>query len=117
MTYRQTDSVFMKTGDYIKNVEPDNFKLKLSADCRILSPERTNSANLHIVSNKVNTIQIDGKCNFQLFAENCKFERIFACVQGMVLVHRIDDLAYKSDESDGTILYPDTDNGQLKVTF
>lgn len=88
--YVQTSSLFMKEGDYIKNVEPDNFEMKLTTDCRILLPKDTNKANLSILSNKVNTIQIDGKCNFQLHAKNCKFERIFACPSGMVLVSTVE---------------------------
>lgn len=88
VVYRQTSSVFMKDGDYIKNVEPDNFEMKLTADCRVLLPHQTSRAQLLILSNKVNTIQIDGKCNYQLHAENCKFERIFACSDGMCFVNR-----------------------------
>lgn len=110
MRYEQTSSVFMKSGDYIKNIEPDNFEMRLTADCRILLPEGTNKANLYIFSDKVNTIQIDGKCNFQLFAENCKFERIFACEHGMVLTNRVDVINDISDNNDSTNMYLSGDN-------
>ncbi len=88
--YSESLTVFMGDGDYINNVAPDNFEMRLTCDCRLMLPKSTNPAILNIHSNKVNTIQIDGKCKFQIMADNCKLERIFACTEGMVLVNDSD---------------------------
>ncbi len=98
LTYTQTLTEFLKDGDYIKNIESDNFEMRLTANCRLMMPTSTEKyvAYLRVVSNKVNTIQIDGKSNFSLTAENCKIERIFANKDGFVLCNRLPGTAEMS---------------------
>lgn len=39
LSYTQTHTVFMKDGDFIRNINEVYFEMRLTADCRILLPE------------------------------------------------------------------------------
>ncbi len=92
-TYLQLNACFMRDGDYIRNLEPDHFEMRLTEMCRIVLPNTNISAKLIISSNKINPIQFDGKCDFEINAQDCRLERIFACSNGMVLTNRSDENA------------------------
>lgn len=92
LSYTPSSSVFLQEGDVVKYAKTDIFNLHLTSDCRIMLPLSDSRIILNITSTKVGTIQIDGKSNVQINAENCKFERIFASPNGMVLANR--DVGY-----------------------
>lgn len=83
--YTDSKSVFLTDGCYIKSTHSNDFDMYLKAPCRVMLPFKTPKCTLHIASDKSNTIQIDGRANFQLHAEDCLFERIFACQFGWSL--------------------------------
>ena len=87
--YTETEAVFMTDGDYIKSTADDHFEIHTTTECRVMLPgSGAPRGTLHITSDKVNSIQIDGKSNFQMHAENCRFERIFANKDGWSMVNR-----------------------------
>ncbi len=83
---------FFADGCFIKSKRPNHFDIFVNTECRIMLGEHYNyseRATLHLMSNKVNSIQIDGKCGYQIHAENCRFQRIFECPDGWSFVNRL----------------------------
>ena len=83
--YKPKLTKFLNAGDYIRHPSAVNIQMKLTSECRIMLPINTAMLTINIASNKVNNIQIDGKCYCYMQAENCKFERVFGSVDGWVL--------------------------------
>lgn len=86
--YTPNEEVFLADGCVLKSTTDYHFEIYVNTLCRIMLPQEPRGT-LHINSDKVNSIQIDGKCDFQIHAENCKFQRIFANVWGCGMINRI----------------------------
>lgn len=84
ISYTPNEGVFLADGCVLKSTTDYHFEIFVNTPCRVMLPELKDNrrGTLHINSDKVNSIQIDGKCDFQIHAENCKFQRIFACEWG-----------------------------------
>ncbi len=89
--YTPNEEIFLADGCYLKSTTGYHFEIYVNTPCRIMLPQLKDSrrGTLHIKSDKVNSIQIDGKCDFQIHAENCKFQRIFACKWGWCTINRL----------------------------
>ncbi len=88
LKYRTSGKVYLTDGCVLKSINDHDFYLYLNTSCRVMLPESPRGT-LHIKSDKVNSIQIDGKCDFEIHAENCRFERIFANHWGWQFVNRL----------------------------
>lgn len=86
--YTPNEEIFLANGCVLKSTTDYHFEIYVNTPCRIMLPEEPRGA-LHISSDRVNSIQIDGKCDFQIHAENCKFQRIFACKWGWCTINRL----------------------------
>lgn len=89
ISYTPNEGVFLADGCVLKSTTDYHFEIFVNTPCRIELPEEPRGT-LHINSDKVNSIQIDGKCDFQIHAENCKFQRIFANKCGWAMTNRIE---------------------------
>lgn len=98
ISYTPNEGVFLADGCVLKSTTDYHFEIFVNTPCRVMLPELKDNrrGTLHINSDKVNSIQIDGKCDFQIHAENCKFQRIFACEWGWSTANR---LAHNIDHS------------------
>ena len=90
LQYLETGNVFLGDGCRISSSRSNHFEMYLNQPCRIMLPGLSQVATVHIESDKVNSIQIDGSCDFQIHAENCRFERIFANKLGWSFVNRFE---------------------------
>lgn len=88
ISYTPNEGVFLADGCVLKSTTNYHFEIYVNTPCRVMLPQEP-GGTLHINSGKVNSVQIDGKCDFQIHAENCKFQRIFACKWGWVMINRI----------------------------
>lgn len=88
LKYQETGNVYLGAGCRISSSKTNHFEMYLNQPCRIKLPNHGQVGTLYVESDKVNSIQIDGSCDFQIHAENCKFERIFANQFGWSFVNR-----------------------------
>lgn len=86
---------YLLSGSILKSYGVRSFSLTLYGDCRIALPAYGNGddclideGQLNVVSIHEYTIQIDGKTELSLNAENCTFQRIFECSGGFSFVNR-----------------------------